>query len=135
MGEHFFKCPFCENVVFPTGGELSIHLKTFVEKSPPVNAPLINKTDHVRLYKEFLRREEFKRILKVEVQKTANFFKCPFCDCIFFHKSDISKHLLTFVEKVPPVNAPLINQSDHLRLYRKLHDFLESGQDNPYGWV
>jgi hypothetical protein len=64
-----------------------------------------------------------------------HFFKCPFCDCFFFSGSDLSRHLKAFVEVVPPVNAPLINKSDHVRLYKKIHEYLESGKDFPYEWV
>ena len=50
-----------------------------------------------------------------------NIIKCPYCNCFFFHSSDLSRHLQTFVQPSSVEREVRINKEDHVKLFTELH--------------
>jgi uncharacterized C2H2 Zn-finger protein len=53
-----------------------------------------------------------------EHEKTEeNFWKCPYCSCVFCTKTDLDRHLAAFGN----------GEEEHVEAYRRIHGRMEHG--------
>jgi hypothetical protein len=52
-------------------------------------------------------------------EANANFYRCPFCSCVFFSKADLNSHMAAFGR----------SREQHEEAYRRTHGRAEYGRE------